>query len=126
MIETGNYGGAAASGGVLLDALGNGVIYYMGTNTSNFTINVRGNSATSLDSVLATNQSVTFAVMVTNGAIGYYPNVFQVDGSTRSVKWAGGTSITSGNANSVDSYTITVMKTGSNTYTILVSQTQYA
>ena len=44
------------------------VQYYTSNATANFTLNFRGNSTTTLDSLLATGQSVTCALLVTNGA----------------------------------------------------------
>jgi hypothetical protein len=52
----------------------------------------------------------------------------QVDGTVTGVttKWQGGTAPTSGDANSVDVYQYTVIKTGAATFTVLASVTKYA
>jgi hypothetical protein len=50
----------------------------------------------------------------------------QIDGFGRTVKYQGGSAPSSGNANSIDIYSITLVKTASNTWTVLASQTQYA
>jgi hypothetical protein len=102
------------------------VQYYTSNCTTNFTINIRGNSTTSLDSVMTTGQTATMVLMVTNGATPYYPNVIQIDGSTITPKYQGGLTITAGNASSIDIYTIAIVKTGSATFTSFVSQTKFA
>ena len=102
------------------------VRFYTNSCTTNFTVNIRGNSTTTLDSVMAVGQTATMVLMVTNGATPYYPNVIQIDGTTITPLYQGGLTITAGNANSVDVYTITVVKTAANTYISFVSQTKYA
>ena len=102
------------------------VQYYTSNATTNFTLNIRGNSTTSLNTVMSTGQTATMVLMVTNGATPYYPNVLQIDGSTITPKYQGGLSITAGNASSVDIYTIAIVKTASATFTAFVSQTKFA
>jgi hypothetical protein len=63
---------------------------------------------------------------VTNGSTAYYPNAFQVDGSSISPKWQGGTAPTGGNSSSIDSYTFTIIKTASATFTVLASQVKFS
>jgi hypothetical protein len=63
---------------------------------------------------------------VTNGATAYYQTGFQVDGSSVTPKWQGGTAPSGGNASSVDVYTFTVIKTASATFTVLGSLTRFA
>ena len=79
-----------------------------------------------LNSILLVGQSVTLALLVTNGATPYYPNVIQIDGSSVTPKWQTGIAPTSGNASSIDVYTFAVVKTASATFTVLASQTKYA
>ena len=104
------------------------VQYYTSDATTNFTLNIRGNGTTSLNTVMQVGQSASIALMVTNGSSAYYPNVFQIDGTTANVttKFLNGTTISSGNANSIDIYNITVIKTAASTYTVLVTQTKFA
>ena len=63
--------------------------------------------------------------MNTNGATAYYPDVIQVDGTTITPKWQGGTAPSSGNTSSIDIYTFTIIKTASVTFTVLGAQTQF-
>jgi len=75
---------------------------------------------------MAIGQAITVVFMNTNGATAYYNNVVQVDGSTVTPKWQGGTAPSSGNASSIDVYTYTIIKTGSAAFTVLASQTKFA
>jgi len=75
---------------------------------------------------LATNDSITLAVLATQGSTAYYQSAMQIDGTSVTPKWAGGTAPTAGNANSIDVYTFTIIKTASATFTVLASQTKFA
>ena len=63
--------------------------------------------------------------MSTQGATAYYNSAVTIDGSSVTPKWQGGTAPTSGNASGIDSYVYSIIKTGSATFTVLASQTQF-
>ena len=75
---------------------------------------------------MATGESISVTFLVTQGATAYYNSAVQVDGSSVTPKWQGGTAPTSGNASSIDSYTYVLVKTASATFTVLAAQTQFA
>jgi len=108
------------------DVLEGAVKFYTNNPTGNWTINVRGNSSNTFDSMTATGDSVTVAYLANNGGTAYYQTAVQIDGFGRTVKYQGGSAPSSGNANSIDIYSITLLKTAANTWTVLASQTQYA
>jgi len=118
----------AATGTIAYDITTQSVLYYTTNASGNFVVNLRASSGTTLNTALATGQSVTVAFLVTNGGTAYYNTSVQVDGTTTGVttRWQGGTAPTSGNASSIDVYTYTIIKTASATYTVLASQTQFA
>jgi hypothetical protein len=90
-------------------------------------LNIRGNSTTTLSSVLAVGDSITVVFLVQQGSTAYYGSTFQVDGSTIVPKWQTGTAPTGGNASSIDAYVYTIIKTAATpTYTVLASQTKFA
>jgi hypothetical protein len=124
--ETTTISATAATGTIAYDALTQVVLYYTTDASGNFTVNFRGNSGTSLDSVMSTGQSLSATFLVTNGATAYYNSAVQVDGSSVTPKWQGGSAPTSGNASSIDSYTYVIIKTGSATFTVLASVTKFA
>jgi hypothetical protein len=116
----------AATGTIAYDITTQSVLYYTSNASANWTVNFRASSGTSLNSALATGQTVTVAFLVTQGATAYYNNVVQVDGSAVTPKYQGGTAWTSGNASSIDIYTYTIVKTGSAAFTVFASQTKFA
>ena len=117
----------SASGMVVYDVLTNNAITYYTSNASaNWTLNIRGNSETTLNSMLNTGQSLTIAFAVTNGATAYRQTALQIDGSSVTPKWQGGSAPTTGNANSIDIYSITIIKTGNAAFTVWESQTRFA
>jgi hypothetical protein len=116
----------AATGTVNFDAATQGVLYYTTNASANWTLNIRGNSSTTLNSILATGDALTVVFLVTNGATAYYPTVYQVDGSAVTPKWQNGTAPAAGNVSSIDAYSLTIIKTASATFTILGSQTKFA
>ena len=81
IIEDGTVSGSSITGTVNFDLLSQSVIYYTANASGNWTLNVRGDSDTSLDSLMDVGDSVTIAVLVTNGATAYYQTALQIDGS---------------------------------------------
>jgi hypothetical protein len=126
ILETANIVAAAPASTTNFDIITAAIQYYTSNANVNFTLNFRGNSTTTANNLLATGQSTTTALLVTNGASAYYPTVIQVDGSNVTPKWQGGTAPTSGDASALDIYSFTLIKTAANTYTVLGSQTKFA
>jgi hypothetical protein len=124
--ETATVSATAATGTVNVDISTSAVKYFTSNATADWTFNFRGDGSTTLNSLLANGQSATVAFLVTNGSTAYKPTVFQVDGSAVTPKWQGGTAPSVGNANSIDSYTFTIIKTASATFTVLGAQTKFA
>ena len=116
----------AATGTVQFDALTQGVLYYTTNASGNWTLNVRGDSGTTLNSVLTTGDSITIVFLATQGSTAYYSNAFTIDGTSVTPKYISGTAFSAGNASSIDSYVYTIIKTGSATFTVLASQTKFA
>ena len=120
--ETTTVSATAATGTVAYNFLTQSVLYYTTNASANWTVNLRGDGSTTLDSMLSTGQAITGVHLVTQGSTAYYNNVVQVDGTTSGVttKWQG-IAPTAGNPSGVDAYTYTVIKTGSATFTVLAS-----
>jgi hypothetical protein len=125
-LETVTITAAAPAATTNFDVVTQSIQYYTTNAANNFTWNVRGNSGTTLNSLMAVGQSITIALFVTNGSTAYYPTVYQVDGSAITPKYQGGLSIAGGNASSIDIYSLTLVKTASATFTGFVSQTKFA
>ncbi len=109
------------SGLATFNTVTQGILYFTANQTANRTINFAN-----VNGSLATGQSVTGAVLMTQGTTAYYLNAYQVDGSAVTPKWQGGSAPSAGNASSIDSYSFTIIKTADATFTVLASQTQFA
>ena len=109
------------SGTLTFDTQAQAVVYLTANQTANRTINF-----SNANSNMATGESMTFAVLATQGGTAYYLNAYQVDGSSVTPKWQGGSAPTAGNASGIDAYSFTIIKTADATFTVLASVTQYA
>jgi len=116
----------AATGTINYDVLTQAVWNFTSDAGANWTLNVRGDGSTSLDTIMDTGESITIAHIVKQGSTPYYNSAFQIDGSSVTPEWQGGAAPTAGNASSLDVYTYTIIKTGSATFTALASQAQFA
>ena len=119
-IETANVVASAATGTVNIDCVTSTYWYYTTNASANWTLNFRGNSGTTLSSILAVGGSISVVFLNTNGATPFIPSAFQIDGTSVTPKWSGGTAPAAGNASSIDAYTFTIIKTAATpTYTVL-------
>jgi hypothetical protein len=116
----------AATGTINFDVLTQPTLHYTSNATGSFTLNIRGNISNTLDSLLTTAQSLTVTFLNTNGATAYGASAINVDGSPRTVKWLNGTgSVPTPNASAVDAWTLTIIKTAANTFTVLGSLSKF-
>jgi hypothetical protein len=124
--EVATVSATAATGTIAYDITTQSVLYYTSNASANWTVNFRGSSGTSLDTLMSTGQSMTVAFLVTQGSTAYYNSAVQIDGTTSGVTtvWLGGAP-TAGNASGIDSYRYLIIKTGSATFTVLASNTQF-
>jgi hypothetical protein len=124
--ETTTISATAATGTINFDVTTQSILYYTSNASANWTVNFRGSSGTSLNTLMSNGQTITVAFLVTQGSTPYYNNAVQVDGSSVTPKYQGGTAWSAGNASSLDVYTYTIIKTGSAAFTVLASQTKFA
>lgn len=126
VIETANIVASPSTGTININFNTSPTVYYTSNSTANWTLNVRGTNTVTLNNSISTGQIATVTFIATNGATPFRPTVFQVDGSAVTPRWMGGTAPTTGNANSLDAYTLVVIKTGAAAFTVLASQTRFA
>jgi hypothetical protein len=126
VFETTTVSATAAASNVFFDVSTQSVLYYTTAASGNWTLNVRGNSTTTLGSIMAVGQTVTIAFLVTQGSAAFYQSGLQIDGVVVTAKWQGGTTPIGGNSNSVDAYIFSIVKTGTSSYTVFASQTKFA
>jgi hypothetical protein len=125
-LETATISATAATGTINYDITTQSVLYYTSDASGNWTTNLRASSGTTLDTAMATGESITAAFLVTQGATAYYNSAVQVDGATVGVttKWQSAVP-TAGTVSSINVYTYTVIKTGAATFTVLASLTPF-
>jgi hypothetical protein len=127
VIENANITATALTGTQNINVLENSINFYTANNAANWTMNVRANSSVRLDAIMTTGESITVAYLATQlSANTFYQSAFQIDSTSVTPKFQGGTAPSAGNATSIDLYAFTIIKTAANTYTVLGSQTQYA
>lgn len=116
----------AATGTINYDVTTQSVLYYTTNASANWTVNFRGSSGTSLNTLMSIGQSMTVTFLVTQGSTAYYNNAVTVDGVSVTPKYQGGVAWTSGNASGIDAYNYVIIKTGNAAFTVLASQTRFA
>jgi hypothetical protein len=124
--ETVTIVGSGTSGTINYYITSQSVLYYTSNSTANFTLNFAASSGTSLNLALSVGQSVTVAFLNTNGSTAYYNNAITIDGASVTPKWINGATPSSGYTNSIDTYTYTIIKTASATYTVLATLAKFA
>ena len=111
---------AQTSGTINFNLNDQAIIYADQNQLANRTVNIQNGN-----SIMDAGQSMTCTLLFTNGTTAYYVNTVQLDGTTVTPKWSGGSAPSAGNVSSVDAYTFTLVKTTSG-ITVLASLTQYA
>jgi len=116
----------AANGTINYDALTQAVLYYTTDASGNWTINVRGDGSNTLNSIMSTGEALTVVFLATQGSTAYYNSAFQVDGSSVTPNWQGGSAPTEGTASGIDVYTYNIIKTGDAAFTVLASVVDFS
>jgi len=115
----------AATGTINFDVTTQPVLYYTSNASANFTINFRASSGTSLNTAMATGESLTVVFINTNGSTAYYNNAITIDGTSVTPKYQGTLAWSAGTASGIDIYSYTIVKTASATFTVFAAQTQF-
>ena len=124
IVEPTTVSATAATGGINYDVATQSIVYYTTNASANWTLNFRGNSGQTLNSIMSIGQTISVTFMATQGATPYYNTGVTVDGASPTVKWQG-TTPSFGNASSVDVYTYAIVKTANATFTVFASQTNF-
>jgi hypothetical protein len=94
---------------------------------NNFIVNLRGDSTTTLASILPVSSSITIALYMTYGTdVSYYPTGFRIDGTTYTVLWPGGaptSGLSTTDVSGIVSYV--VFRTGTSAYNVLGTFTKF-
>ena len=116
----------ASASTIQYDILTQSILYYTTNATGNWTLNIRGNGSTTLDSVMAVGETRTITFLSAQGSTAYYQTGLTIDGSAVTPRWQNGVTPTSGNTTGLDIYVLSIIKTAANTFTVLESLTKFA
>ena len=111
-------------GSLSLNASTNTSYIYIMPQTSNFTLNVRGNASTTLNNTMATGDQLTITFVYNNNSATWYPTSFSIDGSAITPYWQGGVTPSSGLTN-FNALVYTIVKTGNGSFIVFASQTRF-
>jgi hypothetical protein len=104
--------------------LENGMVHLFTTQeTTTSTPNIRINSSTSLNSVMATGEMIS-VTLITTAAAGAYSAQLTIDGSAVTENWTGGSAPSDGGSSGVDIHAYTIIKTADATFTVVATQTK--
>ena len=110
--------------------LENGMVHGFGNlgttaETATSTPNIRVSASVSLDSVLDVGDTIVVTVMTTAAAAAFSAN-WTIDTAAVTEKWVGGAAPAAGGAAGIDTYTLTITKTGSAAFNVIGNVTNAA
>ena len=115
---------SAPSGTILFDAINYSTLYNTTPASSSWVVNIRGNSSTTLNTLMDVDTTLTIVHLVNVGETSYLPSSIQVDGVATTILWQGSSELGS-LTNSLVAYTYTIIKTAANTYSVFGSQVKF-
>jgi hypothetical protein len=120
-------GSAAVADPTNIDVSTASVQITTGAPAANFTLNVRGDGSTTLDSLMAVDDSITVTFECLNGAANtFYADTYEIDGVAVTPKWLGGSAPSAGFASSANVYMLQIRKTAAATFSCIASLSQFA
>lgn len=120
--ETTTVSATAATGTITIYPSSQSVLYFTTAAVANWITNITFSGGTTLDTAMATGQTLTMVFMVAQGATPFYNTAVQIDGTTSGVttKWQGGAPV-AGFASGVDIYSFAIVKTGAAAFSVFAS-----
>jgi len=105
--------------------LSNGMIHYFTTQEAAQAIPNLSVSGKSVNQIMAVGEAISVVIMLTASASGYMSSM-TIDGVSVTPMWSGGIAPSEGGASGIDVYTLQVIKTADNTYTVLANSSNFA
>jgi len=87
-----------------------------------WTHNIRGDGSTTLNSMMETGEKISVVVISAQNNTSYYTANITIDGAAQTEYWQGGATPTAGSGSGFDSYTWSIIKTGTDQYVIASGQ----
>jgi hypothetical protein len=125
LLETTTISGTAPTATYNYDVNTQSVLLNTANAVNNWTLNVRGAGAVTLNSTMAVGNSITIAHAQTVNSITFYQSAFTIDGVSVTPKWTNATAPTNSAGTGIDMYVYTIIKTAASTYTVFASRTNY-
>lgn len=130
LIEKFNSVSGSSNANATINTYNGAVTLFTSANTNNWTPNITyndGGSVTSLNAYMENSEVIVVTIISQNGGgSGYVPGNINVDSSSRTTEWSGGSAPTArGGTGGYDVYSFSVMKTGDNAFVVLGQQTHY-
>jgi hypothetical protein len=116
--------GGVTSGTYNYDVLANCITFNTTAATGNVTLNFRGNSTTTMNTLLGAGVSITATYIMTTGSTGYIVSAVNIDGTPQTINWVSA-AVPPSIPNTRMSFTFTLIKTAVSTYTVLGSATRF-
>jgi hypothetical protein len=119
-----NVGGATLNSGSTVD-LELGMVHYRTANLgASIAPNIRYNGSTSLNDAMNSGEALTVTIITFVNNAAYYVSGLNIDGSSASINWIGGSAPSDGGTAGVDIYTFNIIKTANATFTVIGNQTK--
>ncbi len=114
-----------AANSTTIDLLTSSVWFFTSNCGGNWTPNFRGDSSTSLDSIMSTGQVIVATIISNNGGSSGYSSSINIDGSGQTIYWSNDETPDERGCNSgYDVYQYSIIKTGGgNSYLVLGNRT---
>ena len=130
LLEKTNNVSGTSNGNTTINVYNGAITLFTSANTGNFTPNITytdGGSVTTLNAYMENSENLVVTLISQNGGgSGYVPGNINVDSSSRTTEWSGGSAPTArGGTGGYDVYSFSVMKTGDNAFVVLGQQTHY-
>ena len=129
LLEKGSHSETPLTGELTINVANGAVYIYSAPSTGDFSFNIT--SSPSLDELMLKHEAITLAFFCRQGA----PPTFtarrltgiKIDNLTTgvAVRWFGGSTYPSGNTESMDVYTITIIKMGDSVFDVYASQSSF-
>ena len=120
----------ASNANATVNTYNGAVNLYTTANTNNWTPNITytdGGSVTTLNAYMENSEVIVVTIVSDNGGgSGYVPGNINIDSSSRTTEWSGGSAPTArGGTGGYDVYSFSIIKTGDNAFVVLGQQTHY-
>ena len=129
LLERINIVAGTANGNTTIDAMTNTTWMFTTNSTADWTLNIRGNISTPLNSIMEIGDTVNITIISKQNNTSFNVAGLQIDGAPQTVGtnlfWEGGTAPTTGLSTvGYDAYTFTIVKRGVSSYTTFASQSR--